>query len=408
MELPKIISVDDHVVEPPHVWQTWLPEQWRERGPRVETKRWGGFKLKGGAKYEMKEDPDGDWGSAWIYDNEVIYVHKRHVAIPESAVSETSTGLALDRTQLQMTAVTYDDMRDGCYDREARIADMQLNWVDGSLPFPTFPRFCGQTFHENEDRELGLACVRAYNDWMVEEWCGPSGGMNIPLCLIPLWDPQLAAEETQRNADRGVRAICFSEMPTRLKLPSIHTGYWDPLWQVCNDTGVTVCMHVGSSSSNPAAGPDSPLAVGVTLSFNNSFASMTDWLFSGKLVQFPKLKLAYSEGQIGWIPYVLERADTVWAHHDGWQHTREVIPEPPSTYYYGRIYGCFTADRHGLKNLDEVGEENICFETDYPHTDTTWPDTKAYVEKMLADYDEDVAYRVLRGNAIKMLELDRT
>ena len=317
-------------------------------------------------------------------------------------------GLTLDRTQLQMTALTYDDMRKGCWDREARIADMALNWVDGSLPFPTFPRFCGQTFHENEDRELGLACVQAYNDWMVEEWCGPSDGANIPLCIIPLWDPELAAQETQRNADRGVRAVCFSELPTRLKLPSIHKGYWDPLWQVCNDTGTTVCMHVGSSSSNPAAGPDSPLAVGVTLSFNNSFASLTDWLFSGNLVKFPKLKLAYSEGQIGWIPYVLERADTVWEHHDGWQHTREKIPEPPSTYYYGRIYGCFTADRHGLKNLDEVGPDNICFETDYPHTDTTWPNTKEYVEKMLAGYDEETAYKVLRGNAIAMLELDRT
>src|SRR5438132_3011070 len=252
-ELPKIISVDDHVVEPPHVWQTWLPEKHRERGPRVETKRWGSFKLKGGGTYEMKEDAEGEWGSAWIYDGKVIYVHKRHVAIPNEAVGETPTGLTLDRTKLEMTAVTYDDMRDGCYDREARIADMQLNWVDGSLPFPTFPRFCGQTFHENEDRELGLACVRAYNDWMVEEWCAPSGGMNIPLCLIPLWDPVLAAEEVRRNAERGVRAIAFSEMPTRLKLPSIHSGYWDPLWAVCNDMGVTVCMHVGSSSTNTAA-----------------------------------------------------------------------------------------------------------------------------------------------------------
>jgi predicted TIM-barrel fold metal-dependent hydrolase len=408
MELPKIISVDDHVVEPPHVWQTWLPEKHRARGPRVETKRWGEFKQKGGAKYDMREDPEGDWGSAWIYDGEVIYVHKRFVAIPESAVTEAPNGLELDRTQLKMTALTYDEMRPGCYDRDARIADMELNWVNGSLPFPTFPRFCGQTFHENEDRELGLACVQAYNDWMVEEWCAPSGGMNIPLCIIPLWDPVLAAEETRRNAERGVRAICFSEMPTRLKLPSIHTGYWDPLWAVCNDTGVTVCMHVGSSSSNPAASPDAPPAVGVTLSFNNSFASLTDWLFSGKLIEFPKLKLAYSEGQIGWIPYVLERADTVWAHHDGWQSTRERIPEPPSTYYYGRVFGCFTADRHGLKNLDEVGPDNICFETDYPHTDTTWPDTKAYVEKMLAGYDDEVAYKVLRGNAITMLELDRT
>src|SRR5947207_787934 len=407
MDLPKIISVDDHVVEPPHVWQTWLPEKHRAHGPRIERKKWGDFVHRPGAKYEMREDADGLWGDAWYFEDRLIYVHKRFVAIPLEATPDGDIS-KFDRTKMVMTALTYDEMRPGCYDRDARIKDFELNWTDGSLPFPTFPRFCGQTFYEADDKELGLACVRAYNDWMVEEWCAPSGGMNIPLCIIPLWDPELAAEETRRNAERGVRAICFSEMPTRLDLPSIHTGYWDPLWAVCNETGVTVCMHVGSSSSNPAAGPDSPLAVGVTLSFNNSFASMADWLFSGKLVQFPKLNLAYSEGPIGWIPYVLERADTVWAHHDGWQHTRKKIPEPPSTYYYGRIYGCFTADRHGLKNLDEVGPDNICFETDYPHTDTTWPDTKAYVEKMLAGYDEQVAYKVLRGNAIDMLELDRT
>ena len=306
-----------------------------------------------------------------------------------------------------MTAVTYDGMRPGCYDRDARIKDFELNWVDGSLPFPTFPRFCGQTFYEANDKELALACVKAYNDWMVEEWCGPSGGMNIPLCLMPLWDPQLAAEEIQRNADRGVRAFCFSEIPTHLGLPSIHTDHWNPVFSVCNDTGVTLCMHIGSSSTNPAASPDAPGGVGGTLAFNNSMASLADWLFSGKLIEHPKLKLAYSEGQIGWIPYALERADTVWEQHDAWQHSKERIPNPPSTYYYGRIFGCFTADHHGLHSLKEVGEDNICFETDYPHTDTTWPFSKEYVENMLADFDEDLAYKVLRGNAIRMLELDR-
>jgi predicted TIM-barrel fold metal-dependent hydrolase len=131
-------------------------------------------------------------------------------------------------------------------------------------------------------------------------------------------------------------------------------------------------------------------------------------LFSGKLIEFPKLKLAYSEGQIGWIPYALERADTVWEHHDPWMHTKERIPELPSSYYYGRIFGCFTADHHGVANLGAVGEDNICFETDYPHTDTTWPNSKAYVEQLVADLDDKVAYKVLRGNAINMLSLDRT
>jgi predicted TIM-barrel fold metal-dependent hydrolase len=144
------------------------------------------------------------------------------------------------------------------------------------------------------------------------------------------------------------------------------------------------------------------------IAFNNSMASLADWLFSRKLIEFPKLKIAFSEGQIGWIPYALERADTIWEQHNSWQRSKEVLPEPPSTYYYGRVYGCFTADHHGLYSLEYVGPDNICFETDYPHTDTTWPHSKAYVEKMLAGFDDDVAYKVLRGNAIEMLSLDRT
>ena len=405
-ELPKIISVDDHVVEPPHVWQTWLPERWRERGPRVERKKWGDFEHKPGARYVNREDPDGLWGDAWYLDGQLIYVQKRFVAIPLEATPGGDVS-RFDPSVMVMTAVTYDEMRPGCYDRDARVKDFELNWTDGSLPFPTFPRFCGQTFYETPDRDLGLACVRAYNDWMVEEWCAPSGGVNIPLCIMPLWDVELAAAEIQRNADRGVRAFCFSELPHHLRLPTIHSGGWDRVFEVCNDTGVTLCMHIGSSSTNPAASPDAPGGVGGTLAFNNSMASLADWLFSGKLIEFPKLKLAYSEGQIGWIPYALERADTVWDKHEAWQKSKARIPEPPSSYYYGRIFGCFTADHHGLHSLAEVGEDNICFETDYPHTDTTWPNSKEYIEKMLADFDDDIAYKVLRGNAIRMLELDR-
>ena len=212
MELPKIISVDDHVVEPAHVWQTWLPEKHREKGPRVERKRWGAFKIKKGAKYEMTEDPEGEWGDAWIYEDQVIYVQKKFVAIPKSATQGDDVS-TFDKTVMTMTATTYDDMRPGCYDAKERKKDFEINWVDGSLPFPTFPRFCGQTFYEADDQELALACVQAYNDWMVEEWCDPSIGINIPLGIMPLWDAELAAKEIERNAARGVRAVCFSELP---------------------------------------------------------------------------------------------------------------------------------------------------------------------------------------------------
>lgn len=393
-DFPLIVSVDDHVVEPSHVWERWLPARFRDRGPRVERRGIGSMKHIGGGAYEQTFDPDGPQADCWIYED-LVYIHKRHVA-----------AVGFDRDDMSMSPITYDEMRPGCYEPSARLDDMSLNHVEASLCFPTFPRFCGQTFSEAKDRELAEACVRAYNDWMVEEWCGDSGGRLVPLIIVPLWDAELAAAEVRRNAARGVHAVCFSEIPPHLGLPSIHSGHWDPFFAACAETETVVNMHIGSSSRMPATSPDAPVAVAATLSFNNAMASMSDWLFSGKLVQFPTLKLAYSEGQIGWIPYILERADTVWQEHRAWAGVKDLVPEPPSTYYYRQIFGCFFRDRHGVQSLEQVGVENTTFETDYPHTDSTWPDTKQVAMELTAGLTEEVTRKLMRGNAIRMLSLD--
>ena len=394
-DIPKIVSVDDHVVEPAHVWERWMPSKFADRAPRVERRGIGPMKHIAGGVYDITWDPDGPPADCWVFED-LVYVHKRHVA-----------AVGYDRDDMTMTPMTYDEMRPGCYDVAARVKDMEINHVEASLCFPTFPRFCGQTFTEaTTDRELGLACVVAYNDWMVDEWCGESGGMNIPLCLVPLWDADLAAAEVRRNAARGVRAVCFSEIPPHLGLPSIHTGYWDPFFVACAETGTVVCMHIGSSSKMPATSVDAPVAVAATLSFGNAMASLADFLFSGVLVRFPDLRLAYSEGQIGWLPYILERADDVWMEHRAWGGVRDIVPEPPSSYYYKQVYGCFFRDQHGLESLDRVGVDNITFETDYPHTDSTWPDTKKVAEKMMAGLPDEAIRKIVRGNAIRMLQLD--
>src|SRR3954470_24166051 len=211
-DLPKIISVDDHVVEPAHLWQTWLPERFRAAGPHVERRGIGTMRHIGGGKYEQTFDDDGPKADCWVYED-LVYINKRHVA-----------AVGFDRDDMTMSPITYDEMRPGCYDPKARVEDMEINHVEASLSFPTFPRFCGQTFLEAKDRELAEACVYAYNDWMVEEWCGDSGGRLVPLIIVPLWDAELAAAEVRRNAARGVRAVCFSEIPPHLGLPSIHSG----------------------------------------------------------------------------------------------------------------------------------------------------------------------------------------
>ena len=393
-ELPRIVSVDDHVVEPAHVWQTWLPAKYKEAGPRVERRGIGTMEHIGGGAYRQTFDPDGPKADCWIYED-LVYIHKRHVA-----------AVGFSRDEMTMSPITYDEMRPGCYEPKARIDDMEMNHVEASLSFPSFPRFCGQTFAEAKDKDLALACVLAYNDWMVEEWCGDSGGRLIPLPIIPLWDVAAAAAEVRRNATRGARAVCFSEIPPHLGLPSIHSGDWDPLLAACEETGTVVCMHIGSSSRMPATSGDAPVAVAATLSFNNAMASLADWLFSGKLVQFPTLKLAYSEGQIGWLPYALERADDVWKEHRAWAGVKDLVPEPPSTYFKRQVFGCFFRDKHGLDSLDAIGVDNVTFETDYPHTDSTWPDTKQVAEEMMEGLSADQVYKIVRGNAIRMLDLD--
>ena len=391
-----IVSVDDHVVEPAHLWQEWLPERFKEAGPRIERRRLGALEYRGGTTYEYDLEPAegaGDWCDVWCYEGGV-YPHKRHVA-----------AVGFERDEMTLSPITYDEMRPGCYDPKARVEDMLANHVDVSLSFPTFPRFCGQTFHEAKDHDLGLACVKAYNDWMIEEWCADSGGVLVPLIIIPLWDADLAGDEVRRNAERGSRAVSFSEIPTHLGLPSIHSGEWEPFIQACEDTRTTICMHIGSSSAMPVTSSDAPTGVAATLTFNSAMASLSDWLFSGILPNHPDLKIAYSEGQIGWLPYVLERADVVWEEHRAWAGGKEKVPEPPSTYWYKHGFGCFCRDQHGLDNIAKVGVDNVTFETDYPHTDSTWPDTRAVAEKMFADLDDETIYKIVRGNALRMLDL---
>ncbi|MEI8050625.1 MAG: amidohydrolase family protein, partial [Actinomycetes bacterium] len=224
--------------------------------------------------------------------------------------------------------------------------------------------------------------------------------------IIPLWDAELAAAEVRRNAERGVRAVCFSEIPPHLGLPSIHSGAWDPFFAACAETTTVVNMHIGSSSKMPATSADAPVAVAATLSFNNAMGSLADFLFSGKLIEFPDLRLAYSEGQIGWLPYLLERADAVWEDHRAWGGVADKIPEPPSTYFHRQVWGCFFKDFHGLNSLDVIGEDRVTFETDYPHTDSTWPYSKQVAQDMMKGLTPEVIDKVVRGNAIELYSLD--
>ena len=395
--IPRIISVDDHVVEPPDRWTSRLPAKYQDRCPRVErdTAR---FLFEGGVFSYEKGVEGGEQCDWWLYDDLVYPFPKLSAAV------------GFD--DLDITPVTFDEIHPGGWKQPDRLAAMDINHVDASVCFPNvLPRFCGQTFLEREDKDLALLCVQAYNDWMIDEWCAGAGrGRLIPLTLIPLWDPVAAVAEVHRCAGKGSFAIAFSENPYHLGLPSVHDKdrFWDPFFRACEETDSVVCMHIGSSSKMPSTSPDAPFAVSSALTFSNAMGSMCDFILSGIFVRFPLLKVAYSEGQVGWMPYVLERMDKIWAERGDASFGID-LPERPSSYMQGHVWGCIFDDETGLRNRDVIGMDQICFEVDFPHADSTYPDTLEVATRICtaAGLSDDEVYRLMRGNAIDCFGLER-
>jgi predicted TIM-barrel fold metal-dependent hydrolase len=303
--------------------------------------------------------------------------------------------------------ISYSEMRPGCFQREERLADMDLNHVERSVCFPTFSRFGGQTFVEAKDKELALACVRAYNDWMVDEWCGDSSGRLIPLCLLPYWSPALSKEEVERNTNRGVKAFAFTDLPHNLGLPSLYdtAGHWDPMLGAIDAAEGVVCIHIGSSSTGTRTSPDCPNGTGVVLTSIPTQMSMADWLLSGALARFGKLKVAFAEGQIGWMPYLLERADRTWEKDRKFADLHPAITELPSTYARHRVFGCFFEDDFGVQARDSIGIDQITFESDYPHQDSTWPHTRDVARKAMKGLPQEEVTKICRTNALSLLDL---
>jgi predicted TIM-barrel fold metal-dependent hydrolase len=393
-ELPMIISVDDHILEPRDLWVRELPPSLRERGPHVVRER-ARLDFRGGRLILDRDVPDGQWCDLWCFDDLVMPTGLLHAPVgrpPEE--------------QANLPAV-YEDFRPGAYDQVARLADMDINHVEASIGYPnTFPRFAGQGFAERADHDLGLAALQVYNDWMIDEWCGGAGrGRLIPLTLVPLWDPSLAAAEVRRCAAKGSFAIAFTENPAKLGFPSLHSGKWDPLWDACGETDTVVSMHIGSSSSMPTTSDDAPLAVSMSLNAQNAQGSLCDWVFSGTLERFPQIRLAYAESQAGWMPFLLERMDAVWREDVGGVE----LAHAPSSYIRGRVYGCIFDDAHALRSREVIGLEQLLFESDYPHANGTWPHTRGVAHRLCSEAGMDAAEcaMLLRGNAISCYGLER-
>ncbi len=374
-EWATIISVDDHVVEPPDAFVDRFPAKYRDAAPRVV------------------ETDDG--GEAWLWNGELL------PNVGFNAVAGRPT------TEYGFEPTRFDEMRRGAWDVTARLTDMDVNGVWGSLCFPSFlPGFVGQRLTTwPDDPDLALAAMRAYNDWHLESWCGAAPDRFIPNQITWLRDPVVAAEEIRRNAARGFKALTFSEAPEKLGLPSLHTGYWDPMLAACEETETVVCLHVGSSGTSPMTAPDAPPETVAVLFFAYGMYAAVDWLYSKIPVRFPKLKIALSEGGIGWVAGLIDRLDHCFEYQLGYLPTWRDVDLSPSDVLRRNFWFCAIDDTSGFLTRDVIGVDHLLVESDYPHADSTWPDTQARLRQQLQGVPDGEVRRICWQNAVELFRL---
>jgi predicted TIM-barrel fold metal-dependent hydrolase len=368
-----MVSVDDHVVEPPNVFEDRLPARYVDLAPKFITR--------------------ADGTSAWRYEGQEM----GNIAL--NAVAGRPPH------EYGMEPTSFDQIRPGCYDVNERVKDMDANGVLGSLNFPSFTGFCGQLFARTADKDVALAMVQAYNDWHIDEWCGTHPGRFIPCPIPAIWAPDALAAEVRRTAKKGAHAITFSENPSKLGWPSLHSDYWDPFWTACSDENVVVCMHIGSSSQLVITADDAPIDVLITLTPMNIVQAAADLVWSPVLRKFPNLKVALSEGGIGWIPYLLERLDYNYQKHRAWTG-QDFGDKLPSEVFNEHVVTCFIDDAFGVASRNFLNMDNVTWECDYPHSDSTWPTAPEQLMKYLdgvSDHDID---RITHLNAMHHFSFD--
>jgi predicted TIM-barrel fold metal-dependent hydrolase len=341
-----LVSIDDHVIEPPNMFEGHVPAKWRDLAPKIITdengiEKWWfqGVASGSGSLNAVVTWPPEEWG---------------------------------------MDPTTFAEMRPGAYYIHERVRDMNRNGILASMCFPSFAGFSARFFEEAADKELSLIMLKAYNDWHIDEWAAMYPGRFIALALGPVWDPKALADEVRRVAAKGCHAISMPELPHVQGLPSYHdTGYWGPFFDACSDESVIMCMHIGQGFNAISSAPNAPIDNMIILSTQVSTIAAQDLLWGPAFRQWPALKVAWSEAGIGWIPFYLNRCDRHYTNQRWLKH--DFGGKLPSDLFREHSLACYVTDPTALKVREDIGLEIIAWECDYPHSDSIWPNAPEFV-----------------------------
>jgi predicted TIM-barrel fold metal-dependent hydrolase len=370
-----IISVDDHITEPPDMFDKHLSKEDLATAPKFGT--------------------DEQGKNYWTYQG---------MYMPSVGLNAV-VGRPLEEYGMEPNSL--EEMRAGVYNVDARIGDMSVNGVAASLNFGTVVGFDGGRFHKAPDKELALKHLRAYNDWHIDEWCGAHPGRFIPCAILPTWDMDATIAEIKRVAAKGCTAVSLNENPTSQGLPSIHNEYWDPMYKSLVEHNMVSCLHIGAGNPAPHASPETPIEAWITTMPMSSAIAAADWVNLAALHKYPDMKICLSECGLGWIPYFMERADFSHSRHKYWTNSSMTFKnKTPSEVFKEHFMVCFIDDAFGLDNLKYVNEDLVAYECDYPHSDTLWPEVPEYLWKTVTQLSDEQINKITHENVMKFFNFD--
>jgi predicted TIM-barrel fold metal-dependent hydrolase len=360
----RLISSDSHVTMPDDAWQEYLDPEFRDRAPRVERTDEGDFRV-----FEGRRTP-------------IMTLDNLAGKKPE---------------QFSLNVRKLEDQRSGAWDPAARVDDMDTDGVDAEVLYVGGPL-------QSSDAELRLNSVRGYNRWL-SDYASYAPGRLLGMAAIPIDAPERAAEEVRFAAAQP--GLAGGYIPLFPPEGDYGDSKWDPMWDAFRDTGIPIGLHVGGRR------PGTPTAsiyesaprfmTGLVMSKLTMAESVSELIHGLVMQRYPELRFIAVEGQIGWISFFQYYSDHIWEKHRFW--TKSELEHPPSHYFRRQVFATFMEDPVGLREREHIGIDNIMWASDYPHSETTWPNSKALTDEWFAPFGDDDKAKILWKNCAELFDL---
>ena len=369
----KIISSDNHVFEPGDLWTSTVEPKFRDRVP-----------------YITRTEDGSDW---WFCDG---------LKICPVAV-ETQLGKRFEEPGNLTYRDTVDNIMPGGYIPEEQIKDMDADGVEAGIVYPTI----GLLFYSIPDSDLLNVIFAHYNDW-VTKFCSAFPKRLKGIAMINIDDVQSGIKEMERCVNMGLVGAMITVYPTEDR--SYDSPEYEPLWAAAQDLGVPLSLHVGTNRPGPGQQFADILSLKPGFFANVDYwvrVSVAHMIFSGVFERHPKLQVGMVEHELSWVPYFLNRLDYNYTQRtpgDNWYRFKEDML--PSDYFHRNVFLSFQEEALGIRDRHIIGVDNLLWGSDYPHVESTFPNTQKILKEILADCTEEEKAKIVGGNTARVYHLD--